>query len=341
MPEFIRQPQQSQLAALIGQMEARRADPLAQGILQAAQGIGGGIAARGERRAAGAEAERRRLAQVGAGREAGIMELLGRGGTFAGPAGAPVGIAQLLPGLGLPAGTTFTAPRERESITITPEILVNYPQIAKMGYATGDMVPSSVFVAQTRELKAEKAPAGFRFRENGSLEPIAGGPAELKIKESEEKSRNAQEAVRTHASDVVDAAGKAISTIGPKTTGVVGSVLSGVPGSERKALEGYIDTLKASLAFERLQEMRTNSKTGGALGNVSDNELRLLSSSVAALDPNQPSKVLKENIAKVRAKYEGILEKLETPVSGIVKKPADRKKISPLDSLIEKHLGGP
>ena len=96
-----------------------------------------------------------------------------------------------------------------------------------------------------------------------------------------------------------------------KTTGVPGAVLSKVPGSSRKALEGYIDTLRSNLAFGRLQEMRDNSKTGGALGQVSNIELQLLSSTATSLDPNQPADVLKENIAKVQSQYKAILDKLQ------------------------------
>jgi hypothetical protein len=59
----------------------------------------------------------------------------------------------------------------------------------------------------------------------------------------------------------------------------------GVPWTEGLALENYVKQIQANLAFDRLQQMRDSSKTGGALGQVSNIELELLKSSLTALDP--------------------------------------------------------
>jgi len=58
-----------------------------------------------------------------------------------------------------------------------------------------------------------------------------------------------------------------------------------IPTTNARQLSNRVDTLKSSLAFDRLQKMRDESKTGGALGNVSNVELGLLGSNLAALDP--------------------------------------------------------
>lgn len=50
---------------------------------------------------------------------------------------------------------------------------------------------------------------------------------------------------------------------------------------------GQLDTLKASITFNELQAMRAASKTGGALGQVSDIEGRLLSSALGSLKMDQ------------------------------------------------------
>ena len=72
--------------------------------------------------------------------------------------------------------------------------------------------------------------------------------------------------------------------------------------TDAKQMETYVKNLTAHLAFDRLQEMRDNSKTGGALGQVSERELDLLGSSVANLDP--ASKNFPEQLAVVRRQYE-------------------------------------
>jgi len=58
-----------------------------------------------------------------------------------------------------------------------------------------------------------------------------------------------------------------------------------IPTTDARQLRGRVDTLKSALSFDRLQQMRDESKTGGALGNVSNVELGLLGSNLAALDP--------------------------------------------------------
>lgn len=75
-----------------------------------------------------------------------------------------------------------------------------------------------------------------------------------------------------------------------------------IPGQPARALETDLATVRANLAFDRLQKMRDESKTGGALGQVSNIELKLLESSVAGLDPASPN--FKENMERVRSSYD-------------------------------------
>lgn len=75
-----------------------------------------------------------------------------------------------------------------------------------------------------------------------------------------------------------------------------------LPLTGSRELSNYVETLRSNLAFDRLQKMRDESQTGGALGQVSNIELKLLESSVAALDP--ASRSFPEQIRKVRMQYE-------------------------------------
>lgn len=60
-----------------------------------------------------------------------------------------------------------------------------------------------------------------------------------------------------------------------------------IPFNQRRVdLEGQIDTLQSILSFKELQTMRDNSPTGGALGSITERELALLGSTIAALNPN-------------------------------------------------------
>lgn len=75
-----------------------------------------------------------------------------------------------------------------------------------------------------------------------------------------------------------------------------------LPLTDARELNTYVETLQSNLAFDRLQKMRDESKTGGALGQVSNIELGLLQSSVAALDPGSAN--FAEQLKVVRKSYQ-------------------------------------
>lgn len=93
----------------------------------------------------------------------------------------------------------------------------------------------------------------------------------------------------------------ALERVGPLTAGLVGAGLSLIPGTEASDLEKNIKTLLARAGFGTLQEMRDNSPTGGALGQVSERELDLLQSAVTNLENSQGPEQLTENLQKFRA----------------------------------------
>lgn len=74
----------------------------------------------------------------------------------------------------------------------------------------------------------------------------------------------------------------------------VGSITSIIPATPARNLQAKLNTIKADAAFGALQEMRDNSKTGGALGQVSERELALLESAQAPLDQAQSPAQLRD-----------------------------------------------
>lgn len=84
------------------------------------------------------------------------------------------------------------------------------------------------------------------------------------------------------------------------TTGV-GSLLGNIPETDARNFAAELDTLKANIAFGELTAMREASKTGGALGQVSDREGQLLQAALGALDAGQSPANLKAQLQKVKA----------------------------------------
>src|SRR3546814_10033930 len=67
----------------------------------------------------------------------------------------------------------------------------------------------------------------------------------------------------------------------------MGRVGSMIPGTDWADLAAKLDTLKGRSAFGALQQMRANSPTGGALGQVSERELYLLQNAAPQLQQSQ------------------------------------------------------
>jgi len=75
-----------------------------------------------------------------------------------------------------------------------------------------------------------------------------------------------------------------------------------IPG-EASTLEGYMDTVRANVGFDALQQMRDSSPTGGALGQVSEREIGFLQSVAGSLKPGQENHVLIENLEDIQNSF--------------------------------------
>ncbi|WP_129136370.1 hypothetical protein [Luteimonas sp. YGD11-2] len=109
----------------------------------------------------------------------------------------------------------------------------------------------------------------------------------------------------TAAGNVQESIDNALGMLGPMSTGFIGARSRGIEGSPAFNLASEIETVKANLGFDRLQQMRDNSPTGGALGQVAVQELIALQSTVANLDPNQSEAQIRANLNRVKEHYEG------------------------------------
>jgi len=121
----------------------------------------------------------------------------------------------------------------------------------------------------------------------------------FKVSDRAEKERTTREGVDTRADIVLNTAKEALDKVGPFTTGVIGAGWGSVPGTEAYDLRRAAETIKANLGFQALQDMRAQSPTGGALGQVAVQELQMLQATVANLDPNQAPGTVAANIQKV------------------------------------------
>lgn len=79
-----------------------------------------------------------------------------------------------------------------------------------------------------------------------------------------------------------------------------------IPGSPAANLASTLESIKSNLAFDRLQQMRDESRTGGALGQIVLRELDMLASVWASTQQSQSPPQLRENLAVLRDRSQAL-----------------------------------
>lgn len=151
---------------------------------------------------------------------------------------------------------------------------------------------------------AGKAPSGYRFNAVGDLEAIPGGPADQKKQGAFNADVASMTATETALNRLAEEANALKQHQGLKgITGLRGAVPD-IPGTDAANARAKLETLRSQVAFGTLQAMRDASKTGGALGAVSEKELKLLESNLAALSTAQ-------SMSEFQAALDQIMKRVE------------------------------
>jgi hypothetical protein len=85
-----------------------------------------------------------------------------------------------------------------------------------------------------------------------------------------------------------------------------GTMLKGVWNTDSRKLAGLLTNLKAIIGFDTLAEMRANSPTGGALGQVSNIEINLLQAVQGTLDQGQQDLLIR-SLTDIQGNYPRLL----------------------------------
>lgn len=195
--------------------------------------------------------------------------------------------------------------------------------IVPVGPAGGGQGGSQMPVDPTYELKGPKARTDLQ----GSLldnqgQALANQLAQMKIdeenrKKAEEASAKAEaESAKgtaiTELVSTIKAAreAKQLSRDGWFATGFGASTARDWGGTSAADVKGKLDTIGGNVAFDRLQRMRDASKTGGALGSVSEKELDLLRGTIASLDQTQSDAQFQSSMDRIIQVYGDTLKKL-------------------------------
>jgi len=175
-------------------------------------------------------------------------------------------------------------PKNARNFVTKPDGVVEPYDPKKHGKIISTAMPQGIIY---KEGKDDKAPSGYRYTKGGDLEAIPGGPADVKRQQQEQKTAAAIDGVSSDLDRLALVANQLKNHPGLNgITGIRGAIPN-IPGSQSANAEALLETLKSQTAFSVLQTMRNNSKTGGALGQVSDKEGQLLQNNLAALSKAQ------------------------------------------------------
>lgn len=157
-------------------------------------------------------------------------------------------------------------------------------------------------------------PPGHMLKKNpdGSyvMEAVAGSPAALEIEAEEKKAESRAGMEEKYSSIVLDEINRARELVNsdsiiPNTSW--GGLLAAVPGSPQKALGNLLTTIKSNAGFERLQEIRDNSPTGGSLGPVSDFENKQLQMTIGALEQTGRKEDILYNLNRIEVLHRRVM----------------------------------
>ena len=95
--------------------------------------------------------------------------------------------------------------------------------------------------------------------------------------------------------------------VGTTTTGFLGGLLSNIDQTQAGSVANMLTTIKSNIGFDKLQNMRENSPTGGALGQVSNFENRLMQAVFGSLEQAQNREQFLYNLERVDAIYNRII----------------------------------
>jgi len=94
-------------------------------------------------------------------------------------------------------------------------------------------------------------------------------------------------------------------------TGLGSRAASQFSGTSAADVNALLNTIGANTAFDRLQKMRNDSPTGGALGQVTEKELQLLRDSITSLEQSQSDVQFQQSMDKVIENYQRVIDRLE------------------------------
>ena len=232
-------------------------------------------------------------------------------------------------------------PTARTVAGFTPEVEDNYRPMSPEELASYRLPPDAPYRFNIKTNKPEymggatsttnirnpaSIPSGYRgiYDDDGNLielEAIAGGPAAADEAEIQAglDADSRREGLRTSRQSkiggiVLDDIGRYRTLINNQgiftpITGVRGELAGRIAGTPAFDARSLANTIGANVQFEALGQMREESKTGGALGSITRNELEDLKATLGSIAAAQSDDQLLYNLNRLEHLYTTVMEK--------------------------------
>jgi hypothetical protein len=163
-----------------------------------------------------------------------------------------------------------------------------------------------------QSLQVGTIPQGMQLVQEGGaykMVPIPGGPADVEAQEAARKELGRQvqraRAGTTVIQDLQRGLDKFISEVPEiaREPGIAGANLrlarQVVPGTAEYEIKGFVESALSNVGLDTLQQMRENSPTGGALGQVPIQQQKRLEQVLGSLSLGQSPETIEANLKRV------------------------------------------
>lgn len=138
----------------------------------------------------------------------------------------------------------------------------------------------------------QKAPSGYRYTPDGNLEPIAGGPADIKAQMLAQQKGQASEQAALTSQQVLDQAAVLLNHPGRQAATGASYFMGNIPGTDAKGFQSQLETFKAQTFIPMVSALK-------GMGALSDAEGKKLAASVGALDQAMKEEEFKASLENI------------------------------------------
>ena len=229
-----------------------------------------------------------------------------------------------LPGLANQFMTQYqTAIAAKPAPTDTADIK-NFNKAVKEGYTGSFFEYQKSFKSGNKQVSIGSVPQDFIIVTNDlgeiTMEVIPGSPTDIANQAADDAGGVAAVRKSIQSGVVIEDIGRLSNAISndsfldPASSSILSYILENpLLGSGKNRIDALslATTIKSSIGFDRLQQMREESPTGGALGQVSELELVTLQATLGSLDLNQSKENILYNLKRLEEIYINIFTKLQ------------------------------